>query len=122
MEAFIWIHDILKIQLQNLDLNNIGPEVELADPEGTPRRSAEIQETKLPAPVQKKTKNILDLIAKVLKIVLVSQADRDEEIRKHASQINTLLNQRILKALNSTREAPQISPALSGIFSKIFRG
>lgn len=52
-------------------------------------REAEINENKYAGQRDKRTKNILDLIATVLKIVLVSQADKDEEIRKHASLINT---------------------------------
>ena len=51
VEAFIWIHDILKVQLQNLDLNNIGPEVDLGNADE--RHSNEIQENKNPGSLAK---------------------------------------------------------------------
>jgi hypothetical protein len=47
VEAFKWIYDILRVQLQNLDLNNIEPEVDLGGDGGHEEgREAEISENK----------------------------------------------------------------------------
>ena len=107
IESFLWIHEILKSQLQNMTLASFRLEI----------GSQKISEEKDSPPVT--VKSILDQIATVLKIVLISEGHKDDEIRNLASKINSLLHSRILGALE---KSPEINTADKQMFKKIFDG
>jgi hypothetical protein len=107
IESFLWIHEILKSQLQNMTLASFRLEI----------GSQEISEEKISS--QRSDKSILDQIATVLKIVLISEGHKDDEIRNLASKINSLLHSRILGALE---KSPEINTADKQMFAKIFGG